>query len=213
VKIIEIVNLIATLGAGEENPSPSDREVFLKFLNLAYFEIYRKTFLNNPFARCYHEIVNCVDGTVEDLQNQPIAIRQVYNKQTNKNLEKLNSDEILKEDPGLTMVGNPIGWYYFDNSINLYPNLPGDIPVGIRYYKDPETLTIETLESSIPFPAIFHPILVDGACYYLYQDEGGFKDGVKMKASMDRWSDGQSRLGTYLLSISGKNSFTTFNRV
>jgi hypothetical protein len=73
-------------------------------------------------------------------------------------------------------------------------------------------LTEATAEAEIPYPVAYHPVLADGALYYLFQEEGGFKDAQKDIQARVRWETGKSRLLSYLYYSSGQ-AFSTFSSI
>ena len=84
--------------------------------------------------------------------------------------------------------------------------------IKVWYVPQPITLTEQTPEQDIPYPLAYHPVLVDGALYYLFQEEGGFKNLQKAQAAQARWELGKERLIAYLYNSSG-TSFSTFSSV
>jgi hypothetical protein len=84
--------------------------------------------------------------------------------------------------------------------------------VIVWYVPQPSSLSEETEEGDIPYPVAYHPVLADGALYYLFQEEGGFKDAQKDVQARVRWETGKSRLLSYLYNSSGQ-TFSTFSSV
>ena len=217
----EILDYIATLGVGLDNPTSDDQDVFLKYLNLAHYELFRKTASVNPKASTIKEIVNCDNGVLDALSNEVQSVKKVYLVSGNIPLIASSQDLIQELDPGITKQGTPREWYYQSNRVHVYPlfsspNPQTDPPtgqIGVWYVKEPVELTFNTLESDIPYPVSFHPILIDGACYYLFQGDGAFKDGVKMQTALSRWHAGKTELFSYLIALSGKTYYSTFTRV
>ncbi len=82
----------------------------------------------------------------------------------------------------------------------------------VVFVPQPKFLKAETPEDDIPYPLAYHPVLVDGALYYLFQEEGGFKSPQKAQAAEQRWEIGKTRLISYLYQASG-SSFSTFSSV
>lgn len=212
MNVIELIEMMAKIGGGIDNPPDDEKAIYLKYLNVAYFEIYRKTALINPYIIFEHEQINCVDGKASNTDHKPFTIRTVYKVSGNRKLKQLNVESLLDKDPGLTQSGSePIGWFFESNSINTYPKFNGTI--GIRYSKSPEYLNMNSGSNDIPFPEIYHSCLFDGACYYLFQDEGAFKDKLKMEESMSKWEKGKSDICNFLMSLSGNSNFSTFSVV
>jgi hypothetical protein len=84
--------------------------------------------------------------------------------------------------------------------------------INIWYVPQPIPLTEQTPEEDIPYPFAYHPVLVDGALYYLFCEEGGFKNLQKAQDAQRRWEVGQTRLLAYLYNSSGQ-LFSTFSSV
>lgn len=207
----EIVRNIALLGSGLDKPTLEDNAIFLKYINLAHLELSRKTLLCNPKLTRTNEVKNCVNGVVEPLDNDPFMVTNVYLVSQNVNLDPILVENVLSRDPGITEVGVPSYWYYFNNAINTFPRFTGT--VGVWYGNQPIVITKNTLESEIPYPYTYHSVLIDGACYYLFQGESGFKDAGKMNESMARWKLGMTQLLSHLNAFSGKNIASTFSPV
>lgn len=209
----EMVNLISTLGAGQDKPSPEDKKVFLSFLNLAYLELFTETFTNNYRIRLEEEELTITDGINANFAGRTILIYNVWLKSSNTPLEQGDLREILKRDPGLTEIGTPRFWFLFRNNLYTYPKQIGQLNIGIRHMSEPPDLELNTQEVDIPFPRMYHQGIVDGGCYYLYQDEGGFKDGVKMKESIERWKTCKSKIACYFANTNKQKSYSTFSKV
>ena len=208
----EILINAALLGVGLDNPSPNDLDIFLRYLNLAHWELIRKTAPFNPRVVVLNEEQPCIEGVVNPLNNTPFAFKKVYESTLNRSLEPTSIDEIQKSDPGLIKTATyPSSWYYFNNTLNVYPIFSGTI--GVWYIPQPTPLDFNTLEQNIPYPIPYHPILIDGTCYYLFQGEGAFKDGVKMQTALARWEKGKTELMSYLISLSGQTYYSTFSQV
>ena len=48
MNVSDLIDLMANLSIGLDNPSDSDTVTFLKFLNLAYFELLQDSHAQNP---------------------------------------------------------------------------------------------------------------------------------------------------------------------
>lgn len=67
----------------------------------------------------------------------------------------------------LSSNGQPIAWYIFENTINLYPKPVSSDSISLRYYKKPTELVSD---SDIPeIPSEFGELLVVGAAYRVMQ--------------------------------------------
>jgi hypothetical protein len=217
VDVKDIVSLLATLSIGLDEPGDSDIVVFMQYINLCYFELLQETISQSPFVEKLNVQLDCTDGVL-DAPYYPIFIpKHVYDIALNVPLTATLEDDVLKQDPGLTKTGTPQSWYYANGVINVYPlttSFVGDgAGFGLRYIKEPDPLEYSTTSSLILIPKMYQQILADGASYYLFQSETGFKDQLKMQAAMMRWKEGKQKLFSYMKNVSGKKNLSTFSVV
>ncbi|CAK9250411.1 unnamed protein product [Sphagnum jensenii] len=217
--VVKIIDLVADLSIGLDTPTADDQAVFLKYLNLAHAELFRKTAAASPVVKILRENnLNVTDGKVDALSQTPFLIRTVTLMDQKKPLLATSLESIEKTDPLLTKTGQPWGWYYANKSVSVYPLITsnpdgGTGQVGVSYLADPAPFILTTLSADIPYPVLYHPVLVDGTCYYLFQTEAGFKNDLKMKLSLDRWNGGKSELLCYLRNLSGQQYYSTYTEV
>lgn len=213
----DIVSLLATLSIGLDEPGDSDIVVFMQYINLCYFEILQDTISQNPFVEKLNVQLDCTNGVL-GVPQYPIFIpKLVYDIVSNVPLVPTLEDDVLKQDPGLIKTGTPQSWYYANGRINVYPLATSLVSAGagygLRYIKEPASLEYSTQSSLILIPKIYQQILADGASYYLFQSETGFKDQLKMQAAMMRWKEGKQKLFAYMKNVSGKKNFSTYSPV
>lgn len=212
MNVKEIINLVSGLSIGLDEPTESDSVIFLKYLNLAYFEILRSTILKNPIYPKLRETVQSTDGVLDATAQSIFSIRSVYLPDSNTQLTGTNLDFISESDPSLSQTStNPQFYYYDSGKINVYPLYTGN--VGIVYSPNPEMLTINGLSYDIYIPELYHSVLIDGTTYYLFQSETGFKNEMKMQTAMKRWEDGKSLLSAYLSGLGGQKTYSTYSVV
>lgn len=210
----EILTTVSNISIGLDEPSPSDIPVFLRYLNMAYYEVLSTTALVNPIIPKTREVLDCTDGVIDTPSEPVLSIRAVYVPARRiAPLMRTHLDEILKTDPEVSKDsnGNPSHWYYDSGNINVYPLYTGEI--GVLYVPTPDRLTINSTSQNIYIPDLFQPILVDGTAYWLFQSESGFKNEAKMLESKSRWQSGQTKLKSYMISLSGKQNFSTYSAV
>jgi hypothetical protein len=118
----------------------------------------------------------------------------------------------LEKDPAFKATGYPHQYYLQGQKVTFYPVQTAVMTVKVSYTPQPLPFTEQTQEPDIPYPLAYHPVLVDGALYYLFQEEGGFKNAQKAVAAEQRWDQGQSRLLSYLYNASGE-TLSTFMSV
>lgn len=215
--VSEILKLLAILSIGLDDPQDSDIVVFMKYINLCYFELLQATLSQNPLAVKLNEHLDCNNGVLAATSQNIFIPKQIYNIASNLPLTPTIESNVLENDPGLTKTGEPQQWYYANGVINVYPlttSLVSDGKgFGVRYIPQPVPLTVSSLSADILIPALYQQVLADGASYYLFQSETGFKDQMKMEASMARWIEGKQKIFAYMKNISGKNSFSTYSPV
>jgi hypothetical protein len=220
----EILKLLATLSIGlddidVESDNPSlDVIVFMRYINQAYTEILQSTLAESPFVRKRKESVNCNDGDCDATEETIFLPITVYDVESNSPLLKTTYEEILKIDPGFTKEGViPEKWFYWNGIISVYPIVTSLLAdgkgIGVAYIPQPDLLTKDSESADIAIPAMYQSLLVDGASYYLFQSETGFKDQLKMQAAMKRWEDGKQKLFAYMKNFSGKQYYSTYSAV
>jgi hypothetical protein len=215
--VSQILTLLATLSIGLDEPRDSDIVVFMQYINLCYFEILQDTIAQNPLVTINHEFLDCIGGDLVPT-TEPIYIPLViYDIAANLPLTGTTRDKIESIDPALTKTGAPFEWYYSSGIIKTYPISTSSVVdgngIGVKYIPQPAPLTSESLSAEILIPALFQQVLADGASYYLFQSETGFKDQTKMQASMMRWKEGKQRIFAYMKNISGKKYYSTYSPV
>lgn len=217
--VVKIIDLVADLSIGLDTPTADDQAVFLKYLNLTHAELFRKTAAASPVVKILRENnLNVTNGKVDPLRQTPFLIRSVTLMDQKKPLIATSLEVLERNDPLLTRTGQPWGWYYANKSVFIYP-LTSSVPeagtgqVGVSYIAEPAPLLLTTLSVDIPYPALYHPVLVDGTCYYLFQTEAGFKNDLKMTVALDRWERGKSELLYYLRNLSGQQYYSTYTEV
>lgn len=217
-----ILRLLATLSIGlddidVDNPMDGDVIVFMQYINLCYFELLQATLSESPLVVKLNEVVDCNNGILSST-SQPIFIpKSVYSVSSNIPLTGTLEEDILKIDPSVKQTGIPQQWYYANGVINVYPITTSLIinsgGFGVRYIPQPKLLTNTSLSSDILIPPMYHQVLADGASYYLFQSETGFKDQLKMQSAMARWEIGKRKIFSYMKNISGKKYFSTYSPV
>lgn len=212
MNVKEIITLVSSLSIGLDEPTASDTVIFLRYLNLAYFELLRLTILKNPVYPKVRETLQCTNGILDPTSSSIFSIRSIYLPDSNTQLTGTNFDYISSIDPNLSQVATSPQFYYYDSgNLNTYPLFTGN--VGIVYCANPLTLNINSLSYDIYLPEIYHSVLVDGTSYYLFQSETGFKNTMKEQQSLGRWNDGKTNLNAYLISLGGQKHYSTYSPV
>jgi hypothetical protein len=220
--VSEILKLLATLSIGLDDidvtsATDSDVVVFMRYINLAYFELLQATLSESPLVVKLNEQLDCTAGVLSPTSKPIFIPKCVYNIASNAPLTGTLESDVLKNDPGLTKTGTPAEWYYANGALNVYPLATSTVLAGggfgVRYISQPAPLVYNSPSTDIMIPPLYHQVLVDGASYYLFQSEAGFKDQAKLQAAMARWEDGKKKIFSYMKNISGKKILSTFSPV
>lgn len=210
--VTDVLNLVANLSIGLDNPTDDDQEIFLRYLNLAHFELFQHTAPVNPFIPIQSDMLDVNNGVVDNLTAPLFSFRSVYRTDSNKELIPYSYDKILDKDPGLIITGEPIYWYYINNKLNVWPLWTEEEGIGVRYNIASNPFQLNNDLSPI-YPVQFHPLLIDGTCYYLFQTETGFKNESKMMNSQKRWKNGISNIYNYFVMLGGKPIYSTYSKI
>lgn len=215
--VSDILKLLATLSIGLDDPQDSDIVVFMQFINLCYFELLQETISQNPLLVKQHEQLDCNNGILDSTSQNIFIPKTIYSISSNTPLDATTEQEVLKYDPVLKKTGEPSQWYYANGVINVYPLATSTVSsgggFGVWYIPQPSPLTRNSLSADILIPTLYQQVLADGASYYLFQSETGFKDQLKMQAAMARWKEGKQKVFAYMKNISGKKIFSTYSPV
>jgi hypothetical protein len=231
MKVSELLTLMGHLSVGNDNVTPTERAIFLQYLNLAHLQLYQETANFNQdlliienFPAQPQEAGNGQAGDGQrpnsiTLSKMPYLVSSVYTLADKKPLRRLSVGEAAdlafdQSLPGTSALGTGTSLAYVvqQNVISFVPDPKSAIPVIVWYVPQPSPLTEATEEAEIPYPVAYHPVLADGALYYLFQEEGGFKDAQKDVQARVRWETGKSRLLSYLYYSSGQ-TFSTFSSI
>jgi hypothetical protein len=110
-----------------------------------------------------------------------------------------------------TVTGTPIPDFSGADSVSL--SFASFRNIGVTYIPQPALLTQQMVSAQILIPPLYQYILADGAAYYVFQSETGFKDPIKMQTSYARWIEGKQRLFAYLRNQGGQKYYSTYSVV
>jgi hypothetical protein len=86
-----------------------------------------------------------------------------------------------------TSADSPICWYYFEETINVYPAPTSAYDLTLRYYKKPTELTAD--ENVPEVPSEFEEILVVGAAYRVMQVKDNYDQAGILQNKYDEILD------------------------
>ncbi len=212
MRVSEILTLMGHLSVGNDNITPTERAIFLAYLNLAHWELYQETANFNQDLLLQENLTSEQGANSVTLSRMPYLVSSAYDETHKRILTRLCVEDAVEHNPDATVQGTPFAWFIQKNILSLVPPQTAPVSVTVWYIPQPSTLTEAMEEEDIPYPVAWHPVLVDGALYYLFQEEGGFKSASKELEARKRWESGKSKLLSYLYSSSGQ-TFSTFSSI
>ncbi len=212
MRVSEILTLMGHLSVGNDNITPTERAIFLQYLNLAHWELYQETANFNQDLLIQETLTSERGTNSVTLSRMPYLVSSVYDQTRKRILTRLSIEDAVEHNPAATVQEAPFAWFIQTNTLWFVPPQTAPVSVRVWYIPQPSSLSEETEEEDIPYPAAYHPVLVDGALYYLFQEEGGFKSASKELEARKRWESGKSKLLSYLYSSSGQ-TFSTFSSI
>ena len=212
MQVAALLNLMGNLSLGNDNITAVERAIFLQYLSLANLELYQITANFNQDLLVQVTLANQVNSNQVQLPEIPYLVSSVYDLTHKRQLRRISLTDAITKDLAFTANGNPTQYFVKRDVLEFVPMQTAITSINVWYVPQPITLTEQTPEQDIPYPLAYHPVLVDGALYYLFQEEGGFKNLQKAQAAQARWEVGQTRLLAYLYNSSGQ-LFSTFSTV
>lgn len=209
MKVSEILALMGTLSVGNDNVTPTERAIFLQYLNLAHLELYQETANFNEDLLVQESLMTEQGSNTVMLSQMPYIVSSVYVLTPHK--QKLPRLSVIDgNDRHIAGTATPSAYFVQKNILSLVPTPMSVTSVAVWYIPQPLPLTDAMDGEDIPYPAAYHPVLADGALYYLFNEEGGFKNTQKELEARKRWEVGKSKLLAYLYSSSGQ-TLSTFS--
>lgn len=212
MQVSGLLSLMGNISLGNDNITKEEKTIFLQYLNLAHLELYQVTANFNQDLLTHTTLANQADSNQVQLPEVPYMVSYVYDLTHKRQLHKVCLSDILEKNPAFSKTGHPTQYFVQKDILQFVPTQTAITSIKIWYVPQPIILTENTPEQDIPYPFAYHPVLIDGALYYLFQEEGGFKNIQKAIDAQKRWEVGQTRLLSYLYNASGQ-TFTTFSSV
>ena len=211
MNISDMIDIMRTLGIGEVYNDDTSQEIALRFLNLANDELYRETANINPNILTIDIIESFENESFFVLNSIPFSISKVYRIGSTvplRGLSILEFNTYTIENPN---PGDPAVYCVKGDVVSFWPFSPDvTYTFNTSYPVERTLLDITTIEADIPYPISYQSVLVDGGLYYLFQDEGGFKNPIKENEALRRWQKGKTDLKSYFYG-SNKQFITTFS--
>ena len=216
MQVSALLSLMGNLSLGNDNITKEEWTIFLQYLNLAHLELYQVTANFNQDLLTHVTLANPAGSNQVQLPEIPYLVNSVYDLTHQRQLHKVCLSEViakdLEQDPLSNNTGHPTKYFVQKDILQFVPMQTAITAIKIWYIPQPIILAENTPEQDIPYPFAYHPVLVDGALYYLFQEEGGFKNLQKAVDAKERWEVGQTKLLSYLYNASGA-VLSTFSSV
>lgn len=189
----DIVDLMGRTSIGIDAPTKSSIDLYLKFLNLYHFELYNKVaYINSFISKDRIGWIDPYNNTLVitgDVAAKASDYLKVYNIDWIKTADGVSNKNYLpfKIKDNVFVIDKPIGFFEDDNnwvSFNFIPN--------------PSLFDIDTEEEDIPYPIAYHQVLIYGANYHMYQNEGGLRSSAQFQFNESRKKSMEFDLIRYL---------------
>jgi hypothetical protein len=212
-----MLNQMSLLSVGPDLAPAAVRSIYLQYLNLAHFELYNYSALMNDDVMVMEALTTTfnaqpVTQTIT-LSQVPLSVSQVYYPLARRFLAKKGLEDFMIFQSGYSYSASPQVYNVAKQTISIYPFVSTDTyALNCLYVPQPMNLIENMNESDIPYPLAYHGYLVDGALYYLFQDEEGFQSTSKGIQHQQKWEKGKTALFSYLINSSNKE-IRTFSNV
>lgn len=208
-----MLDQMSLLSVGPDTAPEGVRSIYLQYLNLAHFDFYNETALLNDDVMVSETLMTDPVTQKITLSNIPLNVSKVYDPVTFRFLEKKSLEDFIFYQSHFQYGVTPHVYTVAKQVLTIYPLAPEtQYTYNCLYVPQPVNLLESTDENDIPYPLAYHGYLVDGALYYLFQDEEGFKSTSKSLQHQEKFEKGKSRLLSYLINSSNKE-IRTFSNV
>lgn len=215
MNVSDILDIIGDFSVSGSNVTEEQRNLFLRYLNLYKDSLYRKiaAFDNNLITVQRSNDIYDSNVGLELASASLMFVSSVINLNNSFSLKKISKidayklyykvDSFIESEPEtFTTYWNRENNLFY---ILVYPS-PTNINVAISFIDNPDDFNEDTLSANIPFPPLYHQVLVDGTLWYVFQEIGGFRDSLKAREAKDRCLKGENELSCFLQSTYEESS-------
>lgn len=193
--LLDTIKDLALVGAGDT----SDDTRVLRYFNLVYKDIHRKTAQMAPTLLLAQETVTITSG-VGTMTATPFSVEFVKDSgNSNQVLDVTTLVELEDKYPALDDTGNP-SWYYFTSATGIATYPTNSTTVKVRYVPVAATLASTDAESAIKIPPQFHDALVWGTLVYMAYDERDKVTGPETQIAQAKYDIAMGDYQQWLLS-------------
>lgn len=191
-----LISRVAFLSSDEDNPDSEAKTRILNYINLAHFEVYERTAVVNSNRLGTTEDLTQTAGS-STISAEPFKILSVADLDQEVMLKERHIEDIEYEYPMVDKIGSPSYFYTTGTTtINTYPL--DNANIRVRYIPMPTELVVGGAESTIPYPSPYHIVLINGALYYMYQDERDFRTVQEIGVAKNDFRDSINNLKQHL---------------
>jgi hypothetical protein len=210
MNVSTMVSIMQTLGIGAVFNDDDAKAIALEYLNLANDELYRETASINCENFINDNLVSVAGQNNVILTQIPFSVSKVFPIGFKKELKGISIIDLAERQFHDQTPRNPEFYATINTTLKFFPIMPTiSYNLSVWYAPERSLLQIETPEYLLPYPISYQSVLVDGALYYLFQDESGFKNSQKENEALRRWTKGKTDLKAYLKD-SNKQVISTF---
>lgn len=210
MNVSTMVSLMQTLGIGSVYNDDISKEIAIEYLNLAHDELYRETASINYENLISDNLISMAGINKVTLTQIPFSVIKVFPIGFKRELEGISIIDLAEKQFHDNTSRNPEFYSMVNQTLLFFPFITTTVySINVWYAPERFLLQLETPEYLLPYPISYQSVLVDGALYYLFQDEGGFKNSKKENEALSRWKKGKIDLTSYLKG-SNKQIISTF---
>jgi hypothetical protein len=197
----DMLEILTHFGVRSDLITTEEKAFYLHYLNLAHLELYALTASLNENTLSKEATGEVTDGFF-DLPEEPFKVLCVTDQNQRLKLKPITLSRLKTFYPlfseNAPLEGTP--QYFVLKGRRLFVVPFKETTLIVFYLPQAPVLNAQTEESALPYPAVFHPLLIEGALKYLVQDveTSSLKDEMRIRLATHAWESGKGRFVTYL---------------
>ena len=209
--VSDLIKKASLIGIGIDDPKGSEQEIYLKYFNIAYKDLFNLVFRESPSRFLTEMSLKNGDDVFSVL-----SIERVKRKNDNTLLKEVDIFSSFEASPhdlrNCYQIMFGVGG---QATIKTFPE-EDRIDLGILYYRQPETFDLEDdLELSTQYFALMETPLIDGIIYYSLMGESGFSSNTDINIFLKKWESSKSTLISQMQQYNGRDNlaYSTYSSV
>lgn len=196
MNVTEIINRIATISLNEDSPDADIQTRLVRYINDAYFEVYRETAKMYKNRLLTSEAVTITNGA-GTISVTPFSWETVKDTVGKQILKPSDIEEIDEIDIEIDDTGNPTRYYITTGTtVNTHPI--NSTTILVRYIPEATVLSVSSTEADIKISVMFQEILVWGAIFMMFLDERDTRTELEIQVAQAKFDDKLTRLKSHL---------------